>query len=137
MTTGTSRNGKGKEYRYYRCSGRAESGAGACKNRFSIPGEKIEKFIAERIAEIAKGTGRADDGKDTCRIDDGKAAEALPKHLEKFPEVWDVLIPQEKKKLLKLLVKRISFMPETQEVTISLNDPNEKDGGAGNGGSSR
>ena len=210
MTSGTSRNGKGKEYRYYRCSDKAKGGAGDCTNHFYIPGEKIENFIAGRIAEIAKdrnlrrelerklhagkdgmvaeitekrkvlteraaaleaegrrlvsALGQARTGgasliggrigelereiekvRGEIRIIDedlavsadvGMAMETMLKHLDSFGDVWDVLIPQEKKKLLKLLVKRITFIPTTQEVTISLHDLNEREG-AESGGTSR
>jgi hypothetical protein len=52
----------GREYRYYRCVSYDKGGKAACRAT-SIPAGPIEDFVVEKIREIARRGGLADDVK--------------------------------------------------------------------------
>jgi hypothetical protein len=61
LTAGSNRK-NGREYRYYRCVSYSKGGKDACRAT-SIPAGPIEDFVVEKIREIARRGGLADDVK--------------------------------------------------------------------------
>jgi hypothetical protein len=59
LTAGSNRK-NGREYRYYRCVSYSKGGKDACRAT-SIPAGPIEDFVVEKIREIARRGGLADD----------------------------------------------------------------------------
>jgi len=60
--TAASNRRNGREYRYYRCVTYSKGGKTACRAA-SVPAGPIEEFVVERMREIARKRGLADDVK--------------------------------------------------------------------------
>ena len=67
--------------------------------------------LENRLAEIR--SGQAD--LDAQQIDEADLARAL----EAFDPIWDVLLTAEKERVLKLLIDRVEYHGETQQLDIS------------------
>lgn len=53
FTSSSGTGKKGKKYRYYKCSRKSREGKRACPS-IAVPAHKLENFVAERIAGIAR-----------------------------------------------------------------------------------
>lgn len=108
--TYTIKNGTHK-YRYYTCTNAQKFGHSSCPTR-SVNSKAIEDAVVESLKEIFADKRKKDSHTYKQEID------AL------LSPVWDTLYPQEKKRILKILLKEVDYTASTKKLGITLADNN-------------
>ena len=108
--TYTIKNGTHK-YRYYTCTNAQKFGHSSCPTK-SVNSKAIEDAVIESLKEIFADKRKKDNHTYKQEID------AL------LSPIWDTLYPQEKKRILKILLKEIDYTASTKKLGITLADNN-------------
>ena len=108
--TYTIRNGTHK-YRYYTCTNAQKFGHSSCPTK-SVNSKAIEDAVVESLREMFADKRKKDNHTYKQEID------AL------LSPVWDTLYPQEKKRILKILLKEVDYTASTKKLGITLADNN-------------
>jgi site-specific DNA recombinase len=130
MTPSYAARRKTKHYRYYVCGNAQKRGWSACPSK-AIPAGEIERFVVERIADIANNTSllqAALDHADADReaglvsgaapIDPARPRRTSPRlegtatlaqALSYFGIVWDTLPPDEQARFVALVVECVDY----------------------------
>ena len=107
--TYTLKNGTHK-YRYYLCSNAQKRGYASCPTK-SINAQAVEDVTIDRLKTVFSDQN----------IDDhrhNKEIEAL------ISPIWDTLFPQEKRRILKVLIKAVDYNTENKKLGITLRENN-------------
>jgi len=115
---------KQKRYRYYVCSGAQRRGWDSCPTR-SVPAAEMERFIVDHIRRVGRDPGLIKTVLTNARRKNGAAlrtlkAADLARALERFDPVWDALNPQERVRIVRLLVERVSYDGESGTVAVTF-----------------
>jgi len=108
--TYTIKNGTHK-YRYYTCTNAQKFGHSSCPTK-SVNSKAIEDAVVESLREIFVDKRK----KETHTYK--QEIEAL------LSPIWDTLYPQEKKRILKILLKEVDYTAITKKLGITLADNN-------------
>lgn len=108
--TYTIKNGTHK-YRYYTCTNAQKFGHSSCPTK-SVNSKAIEDAVVESLREIFADKRKKDSHTYKQEID------AL------LSPIWDTLYPQEKKRILKILLKEVDYTASTKKLGITLADNN-------------
>jgi len=108
--TYTIRNGTHK-YRYYTCTNAQKFGHSSCPTK-SVNSKAIEDAVVESLREIFADKRKKDNHTYKQEID------AL------LSPIWDTLYPQEKKRILKILLKEVDYTASNKKLGITLADNN-------------
>ena len=108
--TYTIKNGTHK-YRYYTCTNAQKFGHSSCPTK-SVNSKAIEDAVVESLREIFADKRKKDNHTYKQEID------AL------LSPIWDTLYPQEKKRILKILLKEVDYTASTKKLGITLADNN-------------
>ena len=101
------------KYRYYTCTNAQKFGHSSCPTR-SVNSKAMEDTVINCLREIYSDEQRTKDHAYKQEID------AL------LSPVWDTLYPEEKKRILKILVKEIDYVAATKKLGITLADNNQR-----------
>lgn len=113
-----------KRYRYYLCVRASKSGYDSCPVR-SVPAGDVEKAVVEQLREVFRApeviarTYRAAVAK--CENDDSPTETEVAEALRSIDPVWDMLLPGERERLVKLLVDKVVVNPDSLEVSLRTN----------------
>ncbi|MFH1093944.1 MAG: recombinase family protein [Candidatus Omnitrophota bacterium] len=100
-----------RKYRYYLCTSAQKRGYATCPTR-SINSQAIENAVLENLKIIF-------------------ANKPDPQHPHKqeitalMSPVWETLYPEEKRRILRALLKRIDYNQESKQLGITLNENNQ------------
>ncbi|MDP8265749.1 MAG: zinc ribbon domain-containing protein, partial [Candidatus Aceula meridiana] len=94
-----------RKYRYYVCTNAQKRGYHSCPNR-SLNAQAIEEASVEYLKRIFSDTKKFKEH--------SQEMEAL------LSPIWDTLYPEEKRKVLRALVKEIYYSSETKKLGIKL-----------------
>lgn len=108
--TYTIRNGTHK-YRYYVCTNAQKLGHSSCPTR-SVNSKAIEDAVVDCLRQIFS---------DRRKIEKHAYKQEINALLS---PVWDTLFPQEKRRILKILLKEVDYMASTKKLGITLSDNN-------------
>ncbi len=108
--TYTIKNGTHK-YRYYTCTNAQKFGHSSCPTK-SVNSKAIEDAVVESLREIFVDKRKKDNHTYKQEID------AL------VSPIWDTLYPQEKKRILKILLKEVDYTASNKKLGITLADNN-------------
>jgi len=97
-----------RKYRYYVCTNAQKRGYSSCPTK-SINAQAIEDTTINCLRKILIDNGRKLETRDKEEID----AFLSP--------VWDTLFPQEKRRILRALVKELDYSSDTKKLGITLN----------------
>ncbi|MDD3375790.1 MAG: recombinase family protein [Candidatus Omnitrophica bacterium] len=95
-----------RKYRYYVCTNAQKRGYHSCPNR-SLNAQAIEEASVEYLKRIFSDTKKFKER--------SQEIEAL------LSPVWDTLYPEEKRRILRVLVKKIYYSSEAKKLGIKLN----------------
>ncbi|MDD3375575.1 MAG: zinc ribbon domain-containing protein [Candidatus Omnitrophica bacterium] len=95
-----------QKYRYYVCTNAQKRGYHSCPNR-SLNAQAIEEASVEYLKRILSDTKKFKER--------SQEAEAL------LSPIWDTLYPEEKRRILRVLVKKIYYSSEAKKLGINLN----------------
>jgi len=96
---------KNMKYRYYVCHKAQSNGYQSCPVR-SVNSQSIETAVLEKVIWILTN-----------------APELRGKNLILNTPVWETLFPQERRRVLNLLVKAIEYDPRSKKLVIEMNQP--------------
>ncbi|MCX5657574.1 MAG: recombinase family protein, partial [Candidatus Omnitrophica bacterium] len=95
-----------RKYRYYVCTNAQKRGYSSCPNK-SINAQAIEDATIECLKRI---------------FSDKKKFKDLTQEMEAFlSPIWDTLFPEEKRRILKTLIKEAYYAAETRKLGVILN----------------
>ncbi len=97
-----------RKYRYYVCTNAQKRGYSSCPTK-SINAQAIEDTTINCLRKILIDNGRKLETRDKEEID----AFLSP--------VWDTLFPQEKRRILRVLVKELDYSSDSKKLGITLN----------------
>ena len=106
--TYTTKNKGTLRYRYYLCSNAQKRGYVSCPTK-SINAQAAENIAVDCLKKIFADNHKKSDNKNKQEI------EAL------LSPIWDTLYPQEKRRILKILVKEIDYSGASKKLGIILN----------------
>jgi len=101
------------KYRYYTCTNAQKYGHGSCPTR-SVNSKAIEDAVINLLQEIYSDKQKSQSHPYKQEID------AL------LSPVWQTLHPEEKKRILKILIKEIDYTASTKILGLTLADDNER-----------
>ena len=104
--TYTLKNGS-RKYRYYLCSNTQKRGYDSCLTK-SINAQAIEDAVINCLKTMLSD-------KDKSEHPNKQEVEAL------LSPVWDTLFPEEKRRILRILIKEIDYSPANRKLGIALN----------------
>jgi site-specific DNA recombinase len=141
MTPSYAARRKTKHYRYYVCGNAQKRGWSACPSK-AIPAGEIERFVVERIADIAKNTSLLQAALDhaaaereagvvpgAAPIDPARPRRTSPRiedpatlaqALSDFGSVWDTLPSDEQARFVALVVERVDYDGAKGKLAISF-----------------
>ncbi len=96
------------KYRYYVCSSAQKRGYHSCPTK-SINAQAIEDAVIDSLKRVFSDKRKLSDHPDKQEI------EAL------ISPVWDTLFPEEKRRILRTLIKEIEYSYDTKKIKIVLN----------------
>ena len=96
------------KYRYYVCSSAQKRGYHSCPTK-SINAQAIEDAVIDSLKRIFSDKRKLSDHPNKQKI------EAL------MSPVWDTLFPEEKRRILRTLIKEIDYSYDTKKLKIALN----------------
>ena len=102
---------KTRKYRYYVCSGAQKHGYNSCPNK-SVNAQAIEDAVISCLKRIFSDNKKSKDNQNKQEID------AL------MSPIWDTLYPEEKRRILKALIKEIDYNSHSNKLGIILNSSN-------------
>ena len=102
------RHFRSSKYRYYVCSNAQKRGYVSCPTK-SINAQAIEDITVDCLKRIFADNHKKSDHKNKQEI------EAL------LSPIWDTLYPQEKRRILKALVKEVDYSATSKKLGITLN----------------
>jgi site-specific DNA recombinase len=126
----------GKSYRYYLCVQASKKGYSTCPVRTLSAGKAEDAVIDQlravfRAPEIVARTFRAaraleaEERRKASAAGNGASPDQPPvtelqvmEELQKLDPVWDQLFPEEKTRLVQLLVERVTVLPEGLELRL-------------------
>ncbi len=108
--TYTIRNGTHK-YRYYTCTNAQKFGHSSCPTK-SVNSKAIEDAVVECLREIFIDNHKKGEHQYKQEID------AL------LSPIWDTLYPEEKRRILKILLKEVDYTASNKKLGITLADNN-------------
>ena len=108
--TYTIKNGTHK-YRYYTCTNAQKFGHSSCPTR-SVNSKAIEDAVVDCLREIFADKHKKKEHQYKQEID------AL------LSPIWDTLYPQEKRRILKILLKEVDYTTSNKKLGITLADNN-------------
>jgi site-specific DNA recombinase len=140
-TTGRTRSGSVREYRYYVCSRAQKEGWSACPGP-SVPAPELERFVVGQLREVGQdGTlvaevvsearrrlrEQADARREAGEPERADAIEArlgeedeLSGAVEGFDALWDSMRAEERERLVRLLVGTIEYDGANERVSIAF-----------------
>jgi len=140
-TTGRTRSGSVREYRYYVCSRAQKEGWSACPGP-SVPAPELERFVVGQLREVGQdGTlvaevvsearrrlrEQADARREAREPERADAIEArlseedeLSGAVEGFDALWDSMRTEERERLVRLLVGTIEYDGANERVSIAF-----------------
>jgi site-specific DNA recombinase len=141
MTPSYAARRKTKYYRYYVCGNAQKRGWSACPSK-ALPAGEIERFVVERIADIAKNTSLLQAALDhaaadrepgvvpgAAPIDPARSRRASPciedpatlgQALSDFGSVWNTLPSDEQTRFVALVVERVDYDGDKGKLAISF-----------------
>ena len=141
MTPSYAARRKTQHYRYYVCGNAQKRGWSACHSK-SIPAAEIERFVVERIADIAQNTSLLQAALDhaaanrqagvvpaAAPIDPARPRRTSPRiedpatlaqALSDFGIVWDTLSSDEQARFVTLVVERVDYDGAKGKLAISF-----------------
>lgn len=102
---------KTRKYRYYVCSGAQKHGYSSCPNK-SVNAQAVEDAVISCLKRIFADNKKSRDKQNKQEID------AL------MSPIWDTLYPEEKRRILKTLIKEIDYNSHNKKLGIILNSSN-------------
>jgi len=141
MSTSHAYNHKKQRYRYYRC--RASQEGLRCPtgllNAHDVEAKRLlgafssvdagGRLLAERLGELERETDKHRAGvADLERRLRACAAlrtesEHVAKLLDAFDEVWEALVPEERREVLRALIERVGVDPESGTLRVTFHEP--------------
>lgn len=109
----TRKSGR-RRYVYYRCTADAKKAEHKCPLR-TIAADVIEKFVYNQLGGILR---REDVRALVCKGDHA-AEEAYLKETEDIDALWSKMIPAERERLLRLLVREVRLFPDKVEMDLN------------------
>jgi site-specific DNA recombinase len=106
-----------KRYRYYVCVNAQQRGWATCPTK-SLNAQVIETTIVDYIRNM----GRNGDITAVTTADERD----LMNTLSDFNPVWDSLVPDEKSRIIRLLLKRVDYDGRDGKVTVAFHSPSVK-----------
>ena len=97
-----------RKYRYYLCSNAQKRGYNSCPTK-SINAQAIEDVVINYLKTMLSN-------KDISGHPNKQEVEAL------ISPIWDTLYPEEKRRILRTLVKEIDYNRESKKIGITLNE---------------
>lgn len=101
------------KYRYYTCTNAQKFGHGSCPTR-SVNSKAIEDAVINILQEIYSNKQKVQNHTYKQEID------AL------LSPIWETLHPEEKKRILKILIKEIDYTASNKVLGLTLADNNER-----------
>lgn len=102
---GTYTSKKNAKYRYYVCHNANVNGYDKCPTK-SVNAEAMEKAVLGRIAQLISRTPTL-----------------KKKYLVINSPAWELLFPQERRRVFNLLVKAVEYNSQAKKIAIELNEP--------------
>ena len=104
-----------RRYVYYRCTTDAKLAEHACPIR-NISAEVVEKFVYTRLAAIL----RRDDLRAMISRGNAEIDRAYLDETSDMTSFWSKMMPAERERLLRLLVKEVRLNPDRIEIDLTL-----------------
>jgi site-specific DNA recombinase len=115
FTPASTRKGR-REYRYYRCIRRDKEGREACPSS-PLPADAIEAYVIERLREFAAEEA----GVDIVGIETSWADRCLAD----FDAIWDVLTPENRGRLIRVVVESVEVDEPANRVKVFILEPSD------------
>ena len=110
-----SKAGGRRRYVYYRCTRDAKNAERACPIR-SIAADVVEKFVYSQLGSILQ----RDDVRDLVCNMKVKMDEAYRAETADMERLWGKLVPAERERLLKLLVREVRLFADKVEIDLAI-----------------
>ena len=104
-----------RRYVYYRCTADAKNAEHKCPIR-NIAADVVEKFVSKQLGGIL----RRDDVRALVCKGDPAAEEVYLRETEDMEALWTKMMPAERERLLRLLVREVRLFPTKVEIDLAL-----------------
>ena len=109
-----------RQYRYYVCQRAQKEGWNSCPTK-SVPAPEIERFVFEKISCVGADRGLQDLVIEQVRAtQQSQSAAEIRAALAEFGPVWEALTILERARVARLLIERVEYDGEREEVEISF-----------------